>query len=117
MSDTEWQAWRSNWKDSGGTLPDVRERARQAASRNRRATLLFFALIVGGLIADVRALMFESLDAITCVGLIVWGVALSIGVVWIQRGSWLRKTANPREALAFLEQRVRIERHGALLFR
>jgi hypothetical protein len=44
-------------------------------------------------------------------------VAMSIGYLLIQRGIALGRTGNPREALAFLESRLRFERLTAHLVR
>ena len=117
MKDTEWEAWRSKWTGTEGPLPDVRARAVQQASRHRRANRVLFALIAGGALVDLWALIFEEADPILCWALILWGAGVSIGFAWIQRGIRLGEAANPREAVAFLEQRVRVERQGAQLLR
>jgi hypothetical protein len=117
MSDAEWEALRSNWTGAEGPLPDVRARALQQSSRHRRANVVFFALMAGGALVTVWAAVVERADPYTCWGLILWGAAVSIGIVWIQRGIRLAKTVNPREALSFLERRVRVERQGAQIFR
>ena len=117
MNDAEWDAWSKNWTSAEGPLPDIRVRAIQQASRHRRANRVLFALMAGGCLANAWAATAGKADPITCWGLILWGVAVSIGFVWIQRGIRLRETANPREALAFLERRVRVERQGAQILR
>jgi hypothetical protein len=117
MSDAEWEALRSSWTGAEGPLPDVRTRALQQSSRQRRANVIFFSLLAGGALVDAWAAIFERADPYTCWGLILWGAAVSAGFVWIQRGIRLGKTANPREALSFLERRVRVERQGAQIFR
>ena len=112
MNDTEWAAWRANWSDAEGPLPDVRARALAQASRHRRANVLFFSLMATGI--GVNLLLQDDLLVRWVV--IGFGVSLSIVLGWIQRGAGYRN-GSPREALAFLERRARVERQGAQLIR
>ncbi len=117
MNDTEWDSWRASWADSQGPLPDVRTAAAKQASRHRRANWMLFALLGGGALVNVWAAAFEDADVVVCVGLLIWGTAVALGVAWIQRGIHLQKTAGPRDAVAFLDRRLRVERQAAQLFR
>ncbi len=112
MSDTEWNAWQSSWTGAQGPLPDIRAHALRQRTRHRLGNILFFALMAFG----VPANLFLQDDRSTRWIVISWAVALSIAVLWIQRGTALR-SGNPREALAFLERRVRAERQGAQIAR
>jgi hypothetical protein len=101
----------------GGPLPDIRARAVHQVSRHRRANLIFLALMASGALANAWEAIAGRAEPGSAWSLILWSAALSIGFMWIQRGSRLRRTASPREALAFLEQRVRVERQGAQIVR
>jgi hypothetical protein len=117
MNDAEWESWRTSWVDAEGPLPDVAARAAREAWRHRRANLALFGLMSAGCLVDAWAAIVRKADPITCWSLVVWGVTVSIAFAWIQRGILFRKTASPHEALEFLEQRVRVERRGAQVFR
>jgi hypothetical protein len=112
MKDPEWAAWSTNWSGAEGPLPDIRARARAQASRHRRASILFFSLMAAGLGANL-VLQDDPIFRWVVIG---FGVVLSIVLAWIQRGATYR-SGNPREALAFLERRVRVERQGAQVAR
>jgi len=117
MNDSEWEAWQANWTSAGGPLPDVRARAAHQASRHRRANVIFLALMACGALANAWAAIAGRAEPISSWILSLWIAAISIGFMWIQRGSRLRRAVSPREALAFLERRVRIERQGAQIVR
>ena len=112
MSNAEWEAWRSKWTSAEGPLPDIRARALRQASRHRLTSLIFFALLVSGMLSN---LLFQD-DPLTRWFLILWAIAISIYFVKIYRGIGLGNSGHPREALAFLEKRVRVERQGAWIF-
>lgn len=113
MSDAEWEAWSSKWSGAGGPLPDVRARARQQERRHLRANLIFWALMFFGVLAN----LFGQDDPIVRWMLIAWSVVIVAAFLWVQRGSGLSKDPTPRETLAFLERRVRVERRSAQVAR
>ncbi len=117
MSDTEWDGWMKRWGSGGGPLPDVRAHAARQAARHRWGNALLIAIMAGGSLADLWATYTGGLDPVACAVLVVWGVGLTAGVLWLQRGARLARSAGPREAVAFLEARVRFERRAAQLFR
>jgi hypothetical protein len=117
MNDAEWEAWQASWNRAEGPLPDVRACANRQASRHRRANGIFFTIIAAGMIGDAWAAIVKQADPIVGWGLVVWGAAVIAIVVWLQRGSRLGDTATPREALGYLEDRLRIEQRGARILR
>ena len=118
MSDAEWDSWQSTWVGGSGPLPDVRARARQEARRHRRTNVTVFLLV--GLAALGAVPAFATHEDIVHVigwGILAFCVAMSLGFVAIQRGIGRPRVDNPREALAFLERRLRAERRVAHLAR
>ena len=118
MSDAEWNAWQSRWSGATGPLPDVRARARRESRLHRLARVAFFALVAVGLAATIPAFA----DPVAAVHEVGWMIAafcgaMAIGYLWLQRGIRAHDTGNPRDALAFLERRLRVEHRGAHLVR
>ena len=113
MGDPEAEAWRSGWTGTEVPLPDIRARVTAQVARHRRANILFFALNAGGVIAN----LLGQDDPIVRWLIIAWSVVLSVGLLWIQRGIACPPSGSPREALAYLERRIRMGRQGAHLAR
>jgi hypothetical protein len=118
MTDAEWDAWQSSWNGATGPLPDVRARARKEVRLHRLANVAFFLLIAIALAACVPVFADKS-SAVHTIGwvIIAFCAAMSIGYVAIQRGIRPESAGNPRDALAFLERRLRVERLSAHLVR
>lgn len=118
MSDAEWDSWQSSWKGAAGPLPDVRSRARREARLHRLANAGFFVLVAIALSALFPVYRDRS-AAVHAVGWIILAFfgAMSIGYLAIQRGIGAHRLGNPRDALAFLERRLRVERLTAHLVR
>jgi hypothetical protein len=118
MTDAEWSSWQSTWAGATGPLPDVRARAQREVRMHRRANVAFFLLAAIALSASVTTFTDPS-GAVRAVGWIVIAfiAAMSIGYLSIQRDIGLRRTGNPRDALGFLERRLRLERLTAHLVR
>jgi hypothetical protein len=119
MSDAEWQAWQASWQGATGPLPDIHARTRTRQRWHRVANLAFFAMMAAGLAGFGRLILLGPglEDRVAGWVAVVFCVTLSIGFVWVQRGLDLRRTGNPRDAVAFLERRVRAEKRGAQLGR
>jgi hypothetical protein len=119
MTDSEWTSWQSSWTGAAGPLPDVRARARKEVRVHRFANLTFFALVAGTLALALPSMTAAPEPEVRWIGALVvaFFAAMSIGYLLIQRGIALGKTGNPREALAFLERRLRVERLTAHLVR
>jgi hypothetical protein len=119
MTDSEWTSWQSSWTGATGPLPDVRARARKEVRVHRFANLTFFALVAGTLALALPSMTAAPEPEVRWIGALVvaFFAAMSIGYLLIQRGIALGKTGNPREALAFLERRLRVERLTAHLVR
>src|SRR6476620_9865540 len=107
MSDAEWDSWRAKWAGAEGPLPDIRERARKNAARDRRANLIFLLLMASGFGASVNGALHGN-DVPVAIALISWGIVFVGALLWVQRGKKLDAQAHPRDALAFLERRVHI---------
>ena len=118
MSDAEWNAWQSTWTGAAGPLPDVRARARREVRLHRLANAAFFLLVALALAAAVPAFAGASAE-VRPVGwtIVAFFAAMTIGYLSIQRGIDLRRTGSPRDALAFLERRLLVERRAAQLVR
>ncbi len=119
MTDAEWTSWQSSWTGASGPLPDVRARTRKEVRVHRFANLTFFVLVAGTLALALPSMMAAPEPEVRWIGVLVVGffAAMSIGYLLIQRGIALANTGNPREALAFLERRLRVERLTAHLVR
>jgi hypothetical protein len=119
MSDDEWDSWQSSWTGATGPLPDVRARARKEVWLHRFATLAFLALVAGTLALALPSIAAAPEPEVKWIGVLVvlFFTAMSIGYLLIQRGIALGKTGNPRDAVAFLERRLRVERLTAQLVR
>jgi hypothetical protein len=119
MTDAEWTSWQSSWTDASGPLPDVHARTRKEVRVHRFANLTFFVLIAGTLALALPSMTAAPEPEVRWIGVLVVGffAAMSIGYLLIQRGIALANTGNPREALAFLERRLRVERLTAHLVR
>lgn len=118
MSDAEWDAWQSTWTGATGPLPDVRARAQKEVRLHRLANVSFFLLVAIALAGAVPAFADASPE-VRPIGwtIVAFFAAMTVGYVSIQRGMDLRRTGNPRDALAFLERRLRVERRAAQLVR
>lgn len=116
MSDTEWASWQRKWSGGEGPLPDIRGRARQETRSSRLAAIAFFFLIAAGLAGSVKALM-DPRARIAGVTAVAFCVSMLIGYVAIRRGVGARADDGPREALGFLERRLRAEQRIAHLVR
>jgi hypothetical protein len=119
MTDSEWNSWQSSWTGATGPLPDVRARARKEVRVHRFANLTFFGLVACTLALALPRMTAAPEPEVRWIGALVvtFFAAMSIGYLLIQRGIALGKTGNPREALAFLERRLRVERLTAHLVR
>jgi hypothetical protein len=118
MTDSEWTLWQSSWKGATGPLPDIRARAHKEVRLHRMANVAFFVLVAIALAALVPVFADRS-PAVRRIGwmIIAFCAAMSIGYLAIQRGIGLDKAGNPRDAVAFLERRLRVERLTAHLVR
>ena len=118
MSDAEWSSWKSSWTGATGPLPDIRARAKKEVRLHRMANVIFFLLVAVTLAASTQAFV-DPAPPVRAIGWIVVAflAAMSIGYVAAQRGLGLRRTGNPRDAVAFLERRLRVERLVAHLVR
>jgi hypothetical protein len=118
MTDAEWSSWKSTWTGATGPLPDVRARAQREVRLHRLANVAFFLLVVIALSASGTTFTDPS-SAVRTIGWIViaFSAAMSIGYFSIQREIGLRQIGNPRDALGFLERRLRFERLIAHLVR
>jgi threonine/homoserine/homoserine lactone efflux protein len=118
MTDPEWSSWQSAWAGATGPLPDVRARAQREIRLHRLANVAFFLLVATGLAASATTLTDPSW-AVRTIGWMVMAfiAAMSVGYLSIQRGIDLRRTGSPRDALGFLERRLRVERLTAHLVR
>jgi threonine/homoserine/homoserine lactone efflux protein len=118
MIDAEWDSWQSNWRGAAGPLPDVRARARSEVRLHRLGGVGFFGLIAVAL-ATLVPVFADPSPAVRRIGwiIIAFCFAMSIGYVAIHRVPWPGKAGNPREALAFLERRLRVEQRTAHLVR
>ncbi len=118
MTDSEWNAWQSTWRAAAGPLPDLRARAKRETRLHRFANIAFFLLIVVAL-ATLVPIFSASEREVHEIGwvIVAFCAAMSIGYVWIQRGIAVDEAESPREALAFLERRLRVERFTAHLIR
>jgi hypothetical protein len=118
MSDSEWSSWQSTWTGATGPLPDVRARALREVRLHRLANVAFFVLVAIALVASSTTFADPS-SAVRAIGWIIvaFVAAMSIGYLSIQRSIDLRRTGNPRDALGFLERRLRVERLTAHLVR
>jgi len=120
MTDAEWNAWQSSWTGATGPLPDVRARAQKEVRLHRLANVAFFLLVALTLAVSLPSMFAPSIEPeVHFIGWIVIAFfsAMSIGYLVIQRGIRVRGAGNPRDALAFLERRLRVERLTAHLVR
>jgi len=118
MTDAEWSSWQSTWVGATGPLPDVRARAQREVRLHRLANVAFFLLAAIALSAAGTTFSDPS-KAVQTIGwiMVAFIAAMSIGYLFIQRDIGLRRTSNPRDALGFLERRLRVERLTAHLVR
>jgi hypothetical protein len=118
MSDAEWNSWQSSWSGAAGPLPDVRARARREARVHRLAMAAFFLLVLAALPGAWVAFSAPE-PPVHAIGwmILAFLATMSIGYLMIQRGIGLHRIGNPRDALGFLERRLRVERLTAQLVR
>lgn len=115
MSDREWESLQAAWQDGSGPLPDVRTRARAAARRHRFDNVAGLAMIAAGFgISTFLITRGRYHDEIIGWLDLAFTITILVGFVWIQRGVTARGVESPRDALSFLERRIRAERRGAL---
>ncbi|HEY1905876.1 MAG TPA: hypothetical protein VGG91_07535 [Myxococcaceae bacterium] len=115
---TSWETWQSTWAGAEGPLPDVRSRVEREARHHRRSRVSVVLLLLVASLGAIPA--FEAPEAV--VHLIGWVIlafcaGIGIGFAVIQRRVGPLKLATPREALAFLEQRLGAELRVAHLTR
>jgi hypothetical protein len=115
---TGWESWQSTWTGASGPLPDVRATAEREARRHRRAIVTVLLLGAAGAMGATSA--FAAPEGV--VHAIGWGIvafctALGAGFLVIQRGAGPSRLAGPRDALGFLERRLRAEHRAAHLAR
>ncbi len=118
MTDVEWKSWQSTWAGATGPLPDVRARAQREVRLHRLASVVFFLLVAIAVAASSVPFTDRS-SAVRSIGwiFIAFIAAMSIGYFFIRRGIDLTRNGNPRDALGFLERRLRFERATAHLVR
>jgi len=119
MTDAEWSAWQAGWTGATGPLPDVRARAQREARTHRLASAAFFALIALTLALALPEIARAPEPEVKWIGVIIvaFFAAMAVGYLLIQRGIAASRTGNPRDALAFLERRLRFEQLTAHLVR
>jgi len=115
---TGWESWQAAWAGASGPLPDVQARAGHEARRHRRANLSVFLLLAVAAVGSIPAFTAPE-DVVHWIG---WGilgfcVAMGAGFVVIQRDVGPSRAAGPRQALEFLERRLRAELRVAHLAR
>ena len=118
MTDAEWSSWQANWAGATGPLPDVRARAAKEARSQRIGRIAFFLLCGVTLVSAIPA--FQDREPV--VHVIGWMVlaffaAMLIGYLASHRGVDESRTGNPRDAVAFLERRLRAEQRMAQVVR
>ena len=114
MSDSEWSGWESSWKGAGGPLPDVRSRARAAAWRQRADNIAGLAMVVIGFAISAVLIGGASRHEARIGWMdLVFTVTILLGFLWIQRGLRGDRIGTPRDAVAYLEHRLRVERRAA----
>lgn len=118
MNDDDWTAWQARWRGATGPLPDVRARAQKEARAHRWAQVAFFFLVAVGVAGSVPAFQAPE-GAVHAIGFLILAfcAAMAFGYLAIQRGGGARSEGGPRDALAFLERRLRVERLTAQLVR
>jgi hypothetical protein len=118
MTDRDWEAWQSTWTGTTGPLPDVRARAGRERRLDGLGRAGFFLLVAIGLAASVPAFTAPEPE-VHWMGFVIVAFcgAMGAGYLWIQRGAEGPATSAPRDALAFLERRLRVERQAAQLVR
>lgn len=118
MSDTEWSAWQATWSGAAGPLPDVKARAQREVRLHRRARLGFFALVAVGLAGSVPAFT-DPQPEVHAIGWVILAfcAAMGFGYGALQGGLRTEEASTPRDAVAFLEKRLRVERRSAQLVR
>jgi hypothetical protein len=111
MTDAEWNSWQSRWTGAAGPLPDVRARARREARTHRAARAAFFLLIAGTLAVALPSMAAAPEPEAKWIAAICIAFFAAMAAAWLaaQRGLGGGGTGNPREALGFLERRLRAE--------
>ena len=119
MTDAEWNSWQSSWTGATGPLPDVRARARREVRAHRAAQVAFFALIIGTLALALPSMARAPEPEVKWIAVlcIAFFAIMGVGYFVIQRGIAASKTGNPRDAVAFLERRLRVEERMAHVVR
>ena len=119
MTDAEWNSWQSSWTGATGPLPDVRARAQREALLHNVANAAFFAMIAFTLVVALPVIAAAPQPGVHLIGwvIIAFFGTTAIGYLAIQRGIAVNRSGNPRDALAFLERRLRVEHLVAHLVR
>ena len=115
---TGWDTWQSTFAGASGPLPDVHARTAREAHRHRRTNVSVALLLGAASLAAIPAFAAPE-EPVHVIG---WGIlgfcaAMGIGAVWLHRQVGARDVGGPREALGFLERRLRSERRAAHLAR
>lgn len=119
MTDAEWVSWQSSWTGAMGPLPEVRAKAKKQILLHRFANVTFFALIFVTLAIALPEMAAAREPEVKWVGVLVIGffAIMAAGYLLIQRRVASNKSGSPRDALAFLERRLRVEQLTAHLVR
>src|SRR5262249_29442966 len=101
-----------------GPLPDVRARAEREARSHRLAMVAYFALVAIALAASSEAFRAPEPE-VRAIGWLILAFigSMAIGHASIRRGVSARRIGPPRDALSFLERRLRVEHLAAHLVR
>ena len=113
MTDTEWNAWQESWRGANGPLPAIGARTRTAGRRHRLDAVFGVVMIFLGLVISILLVKGQPHEKVIGWLDLAFVVAIAIGFIWIERGAKSYPLASPRDALAFLERRIRAERRGA----
>jgi hypothetical protein len=91
---------------------------RREARTHRLVSAAFFVLVMAAITGALQAFAAREPE-VRAIGWLIMAFAdaMSLGYWWIQRGIDPRRIGNPRDALAFLERRLRLEHQVAQLVR
>jgi len=118
MGDHDWELWQSAWQGVNGALPDVKARASAASARHRLDSVLLAVVLGAGTIGAATGVATGGpATQLVCAGNIAFTALFLAAYFLIQRDLGRARDSAPREAVAFLERRVRLERRTAQLAR